>query len=77
MSNDEITQLFADHPLKYFKEHLAESLITNICPIGENINKYRTEVDLLESILSKGHTEAFDEAEKNLMEFKDAMNLLL
>jgi hypothetical protein len=52
-------------------------LVNNICPIGENIARYREEVDILESILNKGHTEAFDVAEKNLMEYKDAMNLLL
>jgi hypothetical protein len=56
---------------------LAESLIHHICPIGDNISRYREEVDVLGSILSKGHAEAFDTAEKNLMEFKDAMNLLL
>lgn len=77
LSNDEITLKFKEHSLKFFKENLVESVIRHIRPIGLNIEKYRGEVDIIGSVLSKGHTEAFDVAEKNLMEFKDAMNLLL
>lgn len=56
---------------------LADVVTKEICPIGDNILELRESLDIVESVLVKGQTEAFDIAERNLMEFKDAMNLLI
>ena len=63
--------------MKFFKEHLAESAIKNICPIGDTIMELKNNFELIEEVLMSGQAKAFDEAEKNLLEFKDAMNLLV
>ena len=72
-----VVHQFAGKSIKNFKEELVEVVIKNICPIGDSIIELRQELDLIEKVLVKGQNEAFDEAEKNLLEFKDIMNLLV
>ena len=73
----EVERKYESLSMREFKVDLAEILVKELAPISNNIEVLTNQAELIEPVLIRGQSEAFDAAEKNLMLFKDAMNLLI
>tara|TARA_B100001093_G_scaffold497724_1_gene544965 strand:- start:7 stop:1011 length:1005 start_codon:yes stop_codon:yes gene_type:complete len=60
----------------YAKSNLADLLISEICPIGDKINKLMNEKSYLFDILKKGSHKANIKAEENLKNIRDKVGLI-
>lgn len=74
---EEVEKKFQGVSLKEFKDALTNSIIQEISPITERINDITSEIEGIEDVLTRGQSQAFDEAEANLLRVKDAMDLLI
>jgi|TARA_B110000211_G_C13951967_1_gene496593 tryptophanyl-tRNA synthetase len=60
----------------YVKNKLAEVLISEICPVGKEINRLMSDKSHLRTILKKGTEKANIKAEENLKNIRDKVGLI-
>ena len=60
----------------YVKNKLAEILVSEICPVGKEINKLMKDKPYLLEILKKGTEMANIKAEENLKNIRDKVGLI-
>ena len=59
-----------------FKNELSELIITNICPIGKEINRLKKDIPYLFKVLKEGSNKARSIAEKNLKDIKEIIGFV-
>lgn len=75
-SQTELAREYADSQMSLFKEHVAEAVVSHVCPIGEEISRLEQDRSHLASILTSGAEKAREQASQTLSEVKDVMGLL-
>ena len=60
----------------FVKKRLAELLVSEICPIGKEINKLMGDKTYLSEILAKGSEKASIIAEENLKNIREKIGLI-
>ena len=60
----------------YVKNKLVDALISEICPVGKEINKLMSDKSYLIEILKKGTEKANIKAEENLKNIRDKVGLI-
>ena len=60
----------------YVKNKLADVLVSEICPVGKEINKLMNDKSYLLEILKKGSEKANIKAEENLKNIRDKVGLI-
>ena len=60
----------------YVKTKLADILISEICPVGKEINKLMNDKPYLRELLNKGSEKANIKAEENLKNIRDKVGLI-
>ena len=60
----------------YVKTKLTDILVSEICPIGKEINKLMSDKGYLLEILKKGSEKANIKAEENLKNIRDKVGLI-
>jgi tryptophanyl-tRNA synthetase len=73
---EKILDQMAGKDFSFFKKELSDALVTNICPIGDEIKKLLSNRSHLEAVLKKGKEKAQLKAEENLKKIRDIVGLL-
>ena len=73
---DKVLQEMAGKEYSYVKNKLADILISEICPIGEEINRLMNDKSHLLEILKKGSEKANIKSEENLKNIRDIVGLI-
>ena len=73
---EKILDQMAGKDFSFLKKELSDVLVTNICPIGNEIKKLLSDKSHLEAVLKKGKEKAQLKAEENLKKIRDIVGLL-
>ena len=76
ISLEKTLQEMAGKEYSFVKNKLSEILVSEICPIGEEIDKLMKDKSYLIEILKKGTEKANIKAEENLKNIRDKVGLL-
>jgi tryptophanyl-tRNA synthetase len=76
ISLDKVLKEMSGKEYSFLKNNLADLLISEICPIGDKINKLMNEKSYLFDILKKGSHKANIKAEENLKNIRDKVGLI-
>ena len=71
-----VLEEMAGKEYSYVKNKLAEVLISEICPVGKEINRLMSDKSHLRTILKKGTEKANIKAEENLKNIRDKVGLI-
>ncbi|MFL2852726.1 MAG: tryptophan--tRNA ligase [Candidatus Pelagibacter sp.] len=73
---DKVLQEMSGKDYSFVKKRLAELLVSEICPIGKEINKLMGDKTYLSEILAKGSEKASIIAEENLKNIREKIGLI-
>ena len=73
---EKVLNEMAGKEYSYIKNKLAEVLVSEICPVGKEINKLMNDKPYLLGILKKGTEKANIKAEENLKNIRDIVGLI-
>ena len=76
MNIEVVLKEMAGKEYSYVKNKLAEILVSEICPVGKEINKLMKDKSYLLEILKKGTEMANIKAEENLKNIRDKVGLI-
>jgi tryptophanyl-tRNA synthetase len=71
-----VLKIMSGKEFSYFKNQLAEVLISEICPIGKKIEDLMNNQSHLEAILKKGKEKAEIKSEENLKKIREIVGLI-